>query len=140
MKSIYSSSKYVSIGTAKSNKKNHKSKNKTTTTTERSKTQKPQVGRGEMAARNAILKHLRINVVATRTLNPTLSFTNLIRRNFSEEVRGSFLDKSEVSDRVVSVVKNFQKIDPSKVLLINLFLFLLLLLLFMMCVFMCVFN
>lgn len=93
-----------------------------------------------MAARNAILKHLRINVVATRTLNPTLSFTNLIRRNFSEEVRGSFLDKSEVSDRVVSVVKNFQKIDPSKVLLINLFLFLLLLLLFMMCVFMCVFN
>ncbi|KAL8090548.1 acyl carrier protein 2, mitochondrial-like [Apium graveolens] len=68
-----------------------------------------------MAARNAILKHLRINVVAARTLNPTLSFTNFIRRNFSEEVRGSFLDKSEVSDRVVSVVKNFQKIDPSKV-------------------------
>ncbi|WOG88071.1 hypothetical protein DCAR_0207304 [Daucus carota subsp. sativus] len=68
-----------------------------------------------MAARNAILKHLRINVLSARTLNPRLSFTDLIRRHFSEEVRGSFLDKSEVADRVVSVVKNFQKIDPSKV-------------------------
>ncbi|KAL1828109.1 hypothetical protein ACET3Z_006521 [Daucus carota] len=68
-----------------------------------------------MAARNAILKHLRINVLSARTLNPRLCFTDLIRRSFSEEVRGSFLDKSEVADRVVSVVKNFQKIDPSKV-------------------------
>ncbi|ONK63317.1 uncharacterized protein A4U43_C07F13760 [Asparagus officinalis] len=33
----------------------------------------------------------------------------------SEEVRGSFLDKSEVADRTVTVVKNFQKVDPSKV-------------------------
>jgi NADH dehydrogenase (ubiquinone) 1 alpha/beta subcomplex 1 len=43
-----------------------------------------------------------------------LSF-NSIRRRFSEEVRGTFLDKSEVTDRVVNVVKNFQKVDPSKV-------------------------
>ncbi|XAR69385.1 hypothetical protein NMG60_11000935 [Bertholletia excelsa] len=42
-----------------------------------------------MAGRNALLKHLRVN--------------------------GSFLDKSEVTDRVISVVKNFQKVDPSKV-------------------------
>uniref|UniRef100_A0A5B6Z9R9 Uncharacterized protein n=1 Tax=Davidia involucrata TaxID=16924 RepID=A0A5B6Z9R9_DAVIN len=69
-----------------------------------------------MAARNALLKYLRVNA---RPLpqNPSpfaLSFGNLLRRHFSEEARGSFLDKSEVTDRVISVVKNFQKVDPSK--------------------------
>ncbi|KAJ9546094.1 hypothetical protein OSB04_025801 [Centaurea solstitialis] len=75
-----------------------------------------------MAARNAILKHLRVN--ATPSLqsssfqNPRLiggGVIQLFRRHFSEEVRGSFLDKSEVTDRVVTCVKNFQKVDPSKV-------------------------
>jgi hypothetical protein len=33
----------------------------------------------------------------------------------TEETKGSFLDKSEVADRVVSVVKNFQKVEPAKV-------------------------
>ncbi|CAH8307531.1 unnamed protein product [Eruca vesicaria subsp. sativa] len=73
-----------------------------------------------MAARNALLRYLRVNV--TPSLNNTtigarecaLPFTVLVRR-FSEEVRGSFLDKSDVTDRVVSVVKNFQRVDPSKV-------------------------
>ncbi|KAL5767168.1 hypothetical protein ACOSQ2_013951 [Xanthoceras sorbifolium] len=76
-----------------------------------------------MAARGALLKYLRVNVIPR---NPTAAsgrdtglFSvafNAVRRRFStEEVRGSFLDKSEVSDRVVSVVKNFQKVDPSKV-------------------------
>ncbi|KAL5769761.1 hypothetical protein ACOSP7_013915 [Xanthoceras sorbifolium] len=76
-----------------------------------------------MAARGALLKYLRVNVIPR---NPTAAsggdtglFSvafNVVRRRFStEEVRGSFLDKSEVSDRVVSVVKNFQKVDPSKV-------------------------
>ncbi|KDO53092.1 hypothetical protein CISIN_1g0331191mg, partial [Citrus sinensis] len=67
------------------------------------------------AARGALLKYLRVNV-ATVQRNPSpfsLSF-NSIRRCFAEEVRGSFLDKSEVTDRVISVVKNFQKVDPSK--------------------------
>ncbi|KAM7469181.1 hypothetical protein LguiA_007364 [Lonicera macranthoides] len=75
-----------------------------------------------MAARNALLKYLRVNVLSSPTTNPnprgglfTLSLNQLLRRHFSEEVRGSFLDKSEVTDRVVSVVKNFQKVDPSKV-------------------------
>ncbi|KAL5769572.1 hypothetical protein ACOSP7_013726 [Xanthoceras sorbifolium] len=76
-----------------------------------------------MAARGALLKYLRVNVIPR---NPTAAsggdtglFSvafNAVRRRFStEEVRGSFLDKSEVSDRVVSVVKNFQKVDHSKV-------------------------
>jgi len=34
----------------------------------------------------------------------------------SEEAKGSFLDKIEVTDRIIKVVRNFQKIDdPSKV-------------------------
>ncbi|KAJ9703318.1 hypothetical protein PVL29_004920 [Vitis rotundifolia] len=70
-----------------------------------------------MAARNALLKYLRVEA---RRLpqNPNIPFQlsfNLIRRHFSEEIRGTFLDKSEVADRVISVVKNFQKVDPSKV-------------------------
>lgn len=64
-------------------------------------------------ARSALLKYLRVPVKPSLPSNP-LPFTLVLRR-FSEEVRGSFLDKSEVTDRVVSVVKNFQKVDPSKV-------------------------
>ncbi|PSR92916.1 Acyl carrier protein like [Actinidia chinensis var. chinensis] len=71
-----------------------------------------------MAVRNLILKHLRANVRSI-THNPSLSLFsssgNLLRRHLSEEVKGSFLDKSEVTDRVVSVVKSSQKVDPSKV-------------------------
>ncbi|KAI8556033.1 hypothetical protein RHMOL_Rhmol05G0221500 [Rhododendron molle] len=74
-----------------------------------------------MAARMALLKHLRVSVVRFAPQNPNFntpfsSLGNLLqRRRFSDEVRGSFLDKSEVTDRVVTVVKNFQKVDPSKV-------------------------
>nr|DAD27575.1 TPA_asm: hypothetical protein HUJ06_029043 [Nelumbo nucifera] len=67
-----------------------------------------------MAARNAILKHLRVNVQG-RSQAPFVFSFNLLRRHFSEEIRGSFLDKSEVADRIINVVKNFQKVDPSKV-------------------------
>ncbi|KAK6915772.1 Phosphopantetheine binding ACP domain, partial [Dillenia turbinata] len=72
-----------------------------------------------MAARTALLKYLRVNVVPSQTQRTSLkslaSSFNLLRRHLSEEVRGSFLDKSEVTDRVISVVKNFEKVDPSKV-------------------------
>ncbi|XVE90667.1 hypothetical protein DITRI_Ditri20bG0095500 [Diplodiscus trichospermus] len=73
------------------------------------------------ALRGALLKHLRVNATPLpRNPNPisnglfALTF-NAICRGFSNEVKGSFLDKSEVTDRVVSVVKNFQKVDPGKV-------------------------
>ncbi|XP_038878437.1 acyl carrier protein 2, mitochondrial [Benincasa hispida] len=72
-----------------------------------------------MAARNSLLKHLRVHVKALPHTNSPVLYVNpfnAIRcRLFSEEVRGSFLDKSEVTDRVISVVKKFQKVDPSKV-------------------------
>ncbi|XP_058111443.1 acyl carrier protein 2, mitochondrial-like [Magnolia sinica] len=69
------------------------------------------------AARNAVLRHLRVQVQA-----PVRPFNLLLGRgryfsssSSSDEIKGSFLDKSEVSDRIISVVKNFQKVDPSKV-------------------------
>ncbi|KAI3783737.1 hypothetical protein L1987_42823 [Smallanthus sonchifolius] len=75
-----------------------------------------------MAARNALLKYLRVNVTPVLPSSPAQNprvigggLIQLLRRHFSEEVRGSFLDKSEVTDRVVTCVKNFQKVDPSKV-------------------------
>ncbi|KAK9132797.1 hypothetical protein Scep_012325 [Stephania cephalantha] len=68
------------------------------------------------AARNALLKHLRVNVLNSNASPHPFAFSlNLLRRHFSDEVRGSFLDKHEVADRVICVVKNFQKVDPSKV-------------------------
>ncbi|KNA04496.1 hypothetical protein SOVF_199180 [Spinacia oleracea] len=70
------------------------------------------------AVRSAILKYMRVPV-AQNTYSPSSISSSInsffSRRNFSDEVRGSFLDKSEVSDRVITVVKNFQKVDPSKV-------------------------
>ncbi|CAM8922972.1 unnamed protein product [Rhodiola kirilowii] len=70
-----------------------------------------------MAARNALLKYLRVNAQLTpQSGGASAPFGVLFfRRCFSDDVRGSFLDKSEVTDRVINVVKNFQKIDPSKV-------------------------
>ncbi|CAN6582339.1 unnamed protein product [Malus baccata var. baccata] len=71
------------------------------------------------SARNVLLKHLRVQVQAVPS-NPSSTaplflspFAAIRRRLFSEEVRGTFLDKSEVTDRVVSVVKNFQKVTPN---------------------------
>ncbi|KAJ6838806.1 putative acyl carrier protein 2, mitochondrial [Iris pallida] len=71
------------------------------------------------AARSALLKHLRVPAAIPTSPAPGVSLGRhvlLLRRWFSsEEVKGSFLDKSEVADRVINIVKNFQKVDPSKV-------------------------
>ncbi|PPD82538.1 hypothetical protein GOBAR_DD20524 [Gossypium barbadense] len=70
------------------------------------------------AVREALLKRLRVNATSLSLLrNPKPSLNglfaltfNAVHRRFSDDVMGSFLDKSEVTDRVVSVVKNFQKL------------------------------
>ncbi|XP_008787594.1 acyl carrier protein 2, mitochondrial-like [Phoenix dactylifera] len=72
------------------------------------------------AARSALLKHLRVTAASPASLHRAAPFffaqLLLRHRGFSsEEVRGTFLDKSEVADRIITVVKNFQKVDPSKV-------------------------
>ncbi|CAI9752960.1 unnamed protein product [Fraxinus pennsylvanica] len=72
-----------------------------------------------MAARNALLKYLRVNVHSVPLQNPGAGLGGALSRLISSrhlcaEVKGSFLDKSEVMDRVLNCVKNFQKVDPSK--------------------------
>ncbi|CAN1186956.1 Acyl carrier protein 2, mitochondrial [Linum perenne] len=72
------------------------------------------------AVRGILLNHLRVKVQPfsqiPNTTNPLfgLSFNSILRR-FSADVKGNFLDKAEVTDRVVNCVKNFQKVDASKV-------------------------
>nr|CAD1828354.1 unnamed protein product [Ananas comosus var. bracteatus] len=79
------------------------------------------------AARWALLRRLRVAAGAPAMPPPTSSslsssspsslgrfFFFVGRRGFSEEVKGSFLDKGEVTDRVISVIKNFQKVDPPR--------------------------
>ncbi|ERN05091.1 hypothetical protein AMTR_s00053p00140290 [Amborella trichopoda] len=65
--------------------------------------------------RNAILKHMRIRVTHVPAAPSRVFAPSFLHRFFSDELKGSFLDKSEVADRVITVVKNFQKVDPSKV-------------------------
>ncbi|KAH9610593.1 hypothetical protein KSS87_009838 [Heliosperma pusillum] len=76
------------------------------------------------AIRNAILNQMRSPLILrpiSQNPNSTFSLSSAVNNlvfhrhlSTSEEVRGSFLDKSEVTDRVLSVVKNFQKVEPSK--------------------------
>ncbi|MQM22307.1 hypothetical protein Taro_055357 [Colocasia esculenta] len=70
------------------------------------------------AARSALLRYLRVRAVPALlpAAAPSVGVLfRLLRRGFSEEARGTFLDKSDVTDRVITVVKNFQKVDPAKV-------------------------
>ncbi|KAG6498059.1 acyl carrier protein 2, mitochondrial-like [Zingiber officinale] len=68
------------------------------------------------AMRNAVLRHLRVKVgYPFPAPAGTVSFADILRRYFSQDATASFLDKSEVLDRVITVVKSFQKVDPSKV-------------------------
>ena len=62
--------------------------------------------------RSGVLQHLRLT--AGSSCLQTLGVQSLgLVRGFAEQ--GTFLDKGEVTDRVVGVVKNFDKVDPSKV-------------------------
>ncbi|KAL9281382.1 unnamed protein product [Arabidopsis thaliana] len=69
-----------------------------------------------MAARDALLKYLIVSVtpslqISSRITSPPLY---VLLRRFSKEVR-AFLYTSEVTYRFLSIVKNFQKFEPSKV-------------------------
>ncbi|GMH11411.1 hypothetical protein Nepgr_013252 [Nepenthes gracilis] len=57
----------------------------------------------------------KFNAVSKLKSVRKLEMSECLDDNFIEQARGSFLEKSEVADRVISVVKNFQKIDPVKV-------------------------
>ncbi|CAN6328465.1 unnamed protein product [Urochloa humidicola] len=66
------------------------------------------------AARRALLTHLRVPVARPAAAGIVPTFRRLLSST-TEETKGSFLDKGEVADRVISVVKNFQKVEPAKV-------------------------
>ncbi|XP_068343770.1 acyl carrier protein 1, mitochondrial-like [Pyrus communis] len=69
-----------------------------------------------MALRAAVLQHVRVPV---QTLNPALTLTGGKWTSPSLRWMSSHgddhLTKSEVTDRVLSVVKSFPKVDPSTV-------------------------
>ncbi|KAM0897140.1 hypothetical protein ACQ4PT_022753 [Festuca glaucescens] len=71
------------------------------------------------AARRALLNHLRVPVARPATAAAVAAAGSVpvarLLSSTTEVEKGSFLDKDEVADRVVSVIKNFQKIEPSKV-------------------------
>ncbi|KAL9249631.1 Acyl carrier protein 2, mitochondrial-like protein [Drosera capensis] len=75
-----------------------------------------------MAARRAILNYIRLQPrllpSISRTPFAAVSLNNFLTRSrlfSSDAATGSFLDKDEVTERVLTVVKDFQKVDPSKV-------------------------
>ncbi|XP_021756448.1 acyl carrier protein 1, mitochondrial-like [Chenopodium quinoa] len=69
------------------------------------------------ALKNAILGHIRIPVsqtaISVAGSNKLQSFPNLISRAFSSH--DDHLTKDEVTQRVLAVIKDFPKVDPSKV-------------------------
>ncbi|GJM88428.1 hypothetical protein PR202_ga04488 [Eleusine coracana subsp. coracana] len=71
------------------------------------------------AVRRALLAHLRVPVArpaaAAAAAAVSVPAARRLLSSTTEEAKGSFLDKGEVADRVVSVVKNFQKVEPAKV-------------------------
>lgn len=65
------------------------------------------------AVRARLLQHVRVPVKQIGQGPGHL--VHRLFRPFSAETKSSFLDKKEVTDRVLKVVKQFQKVDPSKV-------------------------
>ena len=61
--------------------------------------------------RASVLAHVKLQAV------PAWSFAT--ERGFAADAGGSFLDKQQVAERVLGVVKNFQKVDPAKVRLLS---------------------
>ncbi|KAK6919896.1 Phosphopantetheine binding ACP domain [Dillenia turbinata] len=66
-----------------------------------------------MAVRAAILRHIRVPVMPSLRKSQTWSLLNSLRSMSSHG--DDHLNKEEVIDRVLSVVKSFPKVDPSKV-------------------------
>lgn len=82
------------------------------------------------ALKKAILGHIQIPISQTTafTVAGSNKFSNLISRAFSSH--DDHLTKDQVTDRVLSVIKDFPKVDPSKVLFFRLFNLILLRILF----------
>ncbi|KAK6918139.1 Phosphopantetheine binding ACP domain [Dillenia turbinata] len=66
-----------------------------------------------MAVRAAVLRHIRVTVTPSVGKPQTWSLSNSLRSMSSHG--DDHLNKEEVIERVLSVVKSFPKVDPSKV-------------------------
>eukprot|EP00270_Netrium_digitus_P019324 TRINITY_DN75_c0_g1_i1.p1 TRINITY_DN75_c0_g1~~TRINITY_DN75_c0_g1_i1.p1 ORF type:complete len:139 (-),score=28.70 TRINITY_DN75_c0_g1_i1:328-744(-) len=66
--------------------------------------------------RRAVLLHMRVPPSAVLISASRLSApaTALFGRPFSE-ASGTYLDRAVVTERVLTILKNFQKVDPAKV-------------------------
>ena len=67
------------------------------------------------AIRAGVVTHIRLPAGSLQAGAGSLSLA--LSRGFAE---GTFLDKSEVTDRVLNVVKNFDKTDPAKASILGL--------------------
>lgn len=68
------------------------------------------------ALRAAIVRHIRVPV--SQTLALALNGSKLVTVRSMASHGDDHLDKKEVIDRVLDVVKSFPKVDPSKVILL----------------------
>lgn len=70
---------------------------------------------GKNMAMSKVFSSVRSAVLAHVKLQAMPAFSYVSSRGFAAEAGGSFLDKAQVTERVLGVVKNFQKVDPNKV-------------------------
>ena len=68
------------------------------------------LARALIAVRTSVLNHLRIPASVTATQHQAGPASLQCVRGFA----GTYLDKNEVTERILSVVKNFEKVDQSK--------------------------
>ena len=61
--------------------------------------------------RRAVLAHIRMPLQQTTSSNPAAAAASSFWRGFAG---GGYLDKDEVTQRVLHVTKHFEKIDPAK--------------------------
>lgn len=65
------------------------------------------------AVRARLLQHVRVPVQLPWHTSAFLD--GALRRPFATDTKASFIDKKEVTDRVLGILKKFQKVDPAKV-------------------------
>lgn len=70
------------------------------------------LARGLADLRATVLNRLRLPVQNSLAAQAGTPFAVSLWRGFAE---GTFLDKNEVTERILNVVKNFDKVDQSKV-------------------------
>jgi NADH dehydrogenase (ubiquinone) 1 alpha/beta subcomplex 1 len=73
---------------------------------------------GVAAVKQGLLRHLRVPLQEAWATSSSSSSSALAGASVSwarKFAGGGYLDKTEVTDRVINVTKHFEKIDPAKV-------------------------